>query len=59
MKLDVHTPDMYRQQKKLIHGGFAVDVVECWLACIVQHLCKQAFCFVHQHNIVYRIGSYT
>ena len=44
--MDVHTPDIYSnprdpgQRREMFHGGHAADVVECWLAVLVQHLCE-------------------
>ena len=45
IKLDVHTPDIFSnptdaRPKKIFGGSLAADVVERWLAVILQQLCE-------------------
>lgn len=46
IKLDVHTPDIFSNStdarpKKMFGGSLAADVVDGWLAVILQHLCER------------------
>lgn len=41
IKVDLHTPDLYSLQQDMLSGDHAADIMECILAIIVQHRCKQ------------------
>ena len=41
IKVDLHTPDLYSLQQDMLSGPHAADIMECVLAIIVQHRCKQ------------------